>query len=220
MHSEDSRPTIAIDACRKGFVAIGVFSLFINLLMLTAPLYMLQLFDRILTSRSTDTLIVLMLIAGVALLVMTILEIVRGAMLVRLGTWLEWQLAGDVLNADVFANLKDSAQRSDQGSFLSQQKTDSSLEPQVTARPQCRRKVMFLADHYLADLIKLHNFEMSTILPIFYKIQKDSLVILLFIENVNHKSDKFQRIVENFNNTARKSSIDSASVTGAHRILG
>ena len=79
---------------------------------------------------------------------------------------------------------------------------------------------MFLADHYLADLIKLHNFEMSTILPIFYKIQKDSLVILLFIENVNHKSDKFQRIVENFNNTARKSSIDSASVTGAHRILG
>ena len=94
MHSEDSRPTIAIDAYRKGFVAIGVFSLFINLLMLTAPLYMLQLFDRILTSRSTDTLIVLMLIAGVALLVMTILEIVRGAMLVRLGTWLEWQLAG------------------------------------------------------------------------------------------------------------------------------
>lgn len=115
MHSEDSRLTIAIDACRKGFVAIGVFSLFINLLMLTAPLYMLQLFDRVLTSRSTDTLIVLMLIAGVALLVMTILEIVRGAMLVRLGTWLEWRLAGDVLNADVFANLKDSAQRSDQG---------------------------------------------------------------------------------------------------------
>lgn len=191
MHSEDSRPTIAIDACHKGFVAIGVFSLFINLLMLTAPLYMLQLFDRILTSRSTDTLIVLMLIAGVALLVMTILEIVRGAMLVRLGTWLEWQLAGDVLNADVFANLKDSAQRSDQGSFLSQQKTDSSLEPQVTARPQCRRKVMFLADHYLTNLIKLHNSEMSTILPIFYKIQKDSLAILLFVKNMHYKSDKF-----------------------------
>jgi len=115
MHSEDSRLTTAIDACRKGFIAIGVFSLFINLLMLTAPLYMLQLFDRVLTSRSTDTLVVLMLIAAVALLVMTILEIVRGAMLVRLGTWLEWRLAGDVLNADVFANLRDSAQRSDQG---------------------------------------------------------------------------------------------------------
>ena len=120
MHSEDSRLTIAIDACRKGFVAIGVFSLFINLLMQTAPLYTLQLFDRVLTSQGTDTLIVLMLIAGVALLVMTILEIVRGAMLVRLGTWLEWRMAGDVLNADVFANLNDSAQRSDQGSFLSQ----------------------------------------------------------------------------------------------------
>ena len=193
MHSEDSRLTIAIDACRKGFVAIGVFSLLINLLMLTAPLYMLQLFDRVLTSRSTDTLIVLMLIAGVALLVMTILEIVRGANLVRLGTWLEWRLAGDVLNADVFANLKDSAQRSDQGSFLSQQKTDNSLEPQVTARPQCRCKVMFLADHYLTCLIILHNFEMPTILSIFYKIQKDSLVIHLFVKNINHKSDKFRQ---------------------------
>ena len=141
-------------------------------------------------------------------------------MLVRLGTWLKWRLAGDVLNADVFANLKDSAQRSDQGSFLSQQKTDSSLEPQVTARPQCRRKVMFLADHYLTGLIKLHNFEMSTILPIFYNIQKDSLVIHLFVKNIYHKSDKFRRNVENFNNSARDSSIGSASVTGVHRILG
>ena len=42
--------------------------------------------NSIVTSRSTDTLIVLMLIAGVALLVMTIaLEIIRGANLVRLG---------------------------------------------------------------------------------------------------------------------------------------
>tara|TARA_B100000161_G_scaffold223627_1_gene169253 strand:+ start:176 stop:502 length:327 start_codon:yes stop_codon:yes gene_type:complete len=108
-----------------------------------------------------------MLIADVALHVMTILEIVRGVMLVRLGTWLEWRLAGNVLNADVFANLKDSAQRSDQGSFLSQQKTDSSLEPQVTARPQCRRKVVYFADHYLTGLIRLHNLGMSTISPIF-----------------------------------------------------
>ena len=115
---------------------------------------------------------VLMLIAGVALLVMTILEIVRGAMLVRLGTWLEWRLAGDVLNADVFANLKDSAKRPDQGSFLSQQKTDSSLQPRVTARPQCRRKVMFLADHYLKGLIKPHNFKISTTLPTFIKFIK------------------------------------------------
>ncbi len=77
----------AIDACRKGFVAIGVFSLFINLFDADSPLNMLQLFDLVLTSRNTDKLIVLMLIACVALLVMTTLEILRGAMLlVRLGT--------------------------------------------------------------------------------------------------------------------------------------
>ena len=104
--------------------------------------------------------------------------------------------------------------------LFSQQKTDSSLEPQVTARPQCRCKVMFLADHYLTGLIILHNFDMSTILPIFYKIQKISLVIRLFVKNINHKSDKFRRTVENFSNSAQNSGNDSASVTGAHRISG
>lgn len=115
MNDEDSRLRSAIGACRKGLVAIGAFSLGVNLLMLTAPLFMLQLFDRVLTSRSTDTLVVLVLIAGVALIVMTILDILRGMMLVRLGAWLEWRLAGDVLNADIITNLRDSAQRSDQG---------------------------------------------------------------------------------------------------------
>lgn len=115
MSADESRLQTAIDACRKGFVAIGVFSLFVNLLMLTAPLFMLQLFDRVLTSRSTDTLLVLVLIAGFALIVMTALDIFRGMVLVRLGTWLEWRLAGDVLRAEVVANLRNSAQRSDQG---------------------------------------------------------------------------------------------------------
>ena len=115
MRSQDSRLQTAIDACRKGFIAIGTLSLFVNVLMLTAPLFMLQLFDRVLTSRSVDTLLVLVLIAAIALLVMTALDILRGMMLVRLGTWLEWRLAGAVLSADVAVNLRDSAQRSDQG---------------------------------------------------------------------------------------------------------
>lgn len=115
MNGEDSRLKSALDACRKGFVAIGAFSLCVNLLMLTAPLFMLQLFDRVLTSRSTDTLLVLVLIAALALIVMTVLDIFRGMMLVRLGAWLEWRLAGDVLNADVVANLRDSTERADQG---------------------------------------------------------------------------------------------------------
>ena len=53
-------------ACRGGFLAVGLFSLAINLLLLTIPLYMLQLFDRVLTSRSEDTLFALSIAAASA----------------------------------------------------------------------------------------------------------------------------------------------------------
>ena len=43
-------------ACRGAFIVLAAFSALINVLMLTAPLYMLQVFDRVLTSRSLDTL--------------------------------------------------------------------------------------------------------------------------------------------------------------------
>lgn len=56
---------------------IAVFSFVINLLLLVMPLYMLQVYDRVLASASLDTLVFLSMIAGVAILVMAILEIVR-----------------------------------------------------------------------------------------------------------------------------------------------
>ena len=54
--------------CRESFLYVGFFSLFINLLMLTGPLFMLQVYDRVLASRSTDTLLLLSLVIVAALL--------------------------------------------------------------------------------------------------------------------------------------------------------
>ena len=42
----------ALSTSRGAFVAVGLFSFFINTLMLTVPLYMLQVYDRVLASRS------------------------------------------------------------------------------------------------------------------------------------------------------------------------
>ncbi len=87
-------------------MAIVVFSLGINLLMLTAPLYMLQLFDRVLSSRSVDTLILLTIIAGVAILTLAALEVVRSRVLLRLSTWLDRRLSGSVLVGSIDEALR------------------------------------------------------------------------------------------------------------------
>ncbi len=72
-----SRPKDALKACRGGFLAVVVFSLCINLLMLTSPLFMMQIYDRVLASGSGETLSMLLIIAGAVLLVMVILVAVR-----------------------------------------------------------------------------------------------------------------------------------------------
>ena len=83
--------------CGSYFLYAGLFSLFINLLLLTTPLYSMQVFDRVLTSRSTETLLVLTLLAAGALLAQLALEIVRGRLLLGAGAKLERLLGPAVL---------------------------------------------------------------------------------------------------------------------------
>lgn len=65
------------------------FSLAANLLMLTVPLYMLQVFDRVLSSGRLETLVVLTLIAAVALVVFGLVDYARSRILSEMGLWLE-----------------------------------------------------------------------------------------------------------------------------------
>jgi len=88
----------AILASKKSFMAVGFFSLFINLLMLVPPLYMLQLYDRVLTSRSEDTLILLTIIVVVLFITMALLEIVRSKILVKIGNKLDTLLSQRVFD--------------------------------------------------------------------------------------------------------------------------
>ncbi len=99
----------AMAAVRRAFRLIIPFSLAINLLMLVSPLYMMQLFDRVLTSRSLDTLLMLFLIAVLALLVMGVLEGVRSQVLIRLGVWLDRRIGADVLSGGIAAALRQGA---------------------------------------------------------------------------------------------------------------
>lgn len=90
---------LAIAECRGGFGMAGVFSFFINLLMLVSPLYMLQVYDRVLGSRNEYTLLMLTVIALMMLMVLGGLEFLRSQVLVRIGNRIDGKLAERLFTA-------------------------------------------------------------------------------------------------------------------------
>ncbi len=93
----DNPLAAALKECRRAIPRLALFSFFINLLILTSPIYMMQMFDRVLSSGREETLLFLTLIAGFAVLVMGSLEWVRGRLLGRIGRWLDRRLAPDLI---------------------------------------------------------------------------------------------------------------------------
>lgn len=91
---------------RPDFVRAAGFSLISNLLMLVPTLYMLQVYDRVLTSRNTTTLLMLTLILLVLLALQSAVDAVRASVLQRVGVGLDRQLSGRVFNALVRRNLR------------------------------------------------------------------------------------------------------------------
>ncbi len=89
----------AMKKLRGGFFAVGVFSFFINMLMLTAPIYMLQIYDRVLGSRSPMTLLMLTIVAGGLLVASGILDAIRSRLLVRLGVMFDSEISAHVFTA-------------------------------------------------------------------------------------------------------------------------
>ena len=83
---------------RPFFFYAGLFSLVINVLLLVPPLYMLQVFDRVLASRSAETLAVLSVAAVIALLIMAILDVLRARLFAAAGGVLDRMLGPRVLD--------------------------------------------------------------------------------------------------------------------------
>ncbi|MEM7619050.1 MAG: type I secretion system permease/ATPase [Pseudomonadota bacterium] len=95
----------AYSACRSALLNIGLFSCCINLLMLTGPLFMLQVYDRVLTSRSVPTLIALTFLVIGLYAFMGLLEFIRSRMLVRIGRRVDEQIGSGVFDKVIFHAL-------------------------------------------------------------------------------------------------------------------
>lgn len=91
---------------RQAFLRVGAFSFVINMLMLMPAIYMLQIYDRVLVSRSGTTLVLLTVITVVLFVLMSILEYVRSGILVRVGNQLDVALANRVFTAAFERNLQ------------------------------------------------------------------------------------------------------------------
>ncbi|WP_298843614.1 type I secretion system permease/ATPase [uncultured Roseobacter sp.] len=101
MFQKKSTVTSSWRALRPGFTAIGFFSLTLNVLMLAGPLYMLQVYDRVLTSQNVDTLIALTVLLGGVFVVTGLLDLIRMRILARLGARFELQVGAPILQASV-----------------------------------------------------------------------------------------------------------------------
>jgi hypothetical protein len=94
-----SPQAVAIEARRSFMTGLGyaaILSAFINVLQLTVPLYMLQVHDRVLNSRSMDTLAMLSVLAAGALILYGILDFIRSQVFLVMGGRLVRRLNGSV----------------------------------------------------------------------------------------------------------------------------
>jgi ATP-binding cassette subfamily C exporter for protease/lipase len=97
---------LSLLACKSAFIHVGAFSAFINLLWLTPSIYMMQVYDRVLISRSELTLFFLTIIAVGLFALMALLEWVRSQILVRVSNKLDASLSDQVFVSTFAVNLR------------------------------------------------------------------------------------------------------------------
>lgn len=90
MSAKDRSEILRVLSLSKGsFISIGIFSFFVNLLLVVPSFYMLEVYDRVVSSRSVSTLIMLTLILVFLMCTYGALEWVRSRIMIRISTRLD-----------------------------------------------------------------------------------------------------------------------------------
>ena len=101
-----SELAVALGACRRAFLAIALFSGMSNILMLAGALFMLEVYDRVLPSRSVPTLVALLILVIGLYSAQGVIDTIRSRILVRVGNSLDEAMSMRVYNAVVRLPLK------------------------------------------------------------------------------------------------------------------
>ena len=100
----------AMSACWHAFIAIGFMSGLVNILYLTGSFYMLEVYDRVLPSRSVPTLVALSILALTLFAFQGVLDVIRSRVLVRIAATLDERLSSRVYDIVVQLPLRTKAQ--------------------------------------------------------------------------------------------------------------
>jgi PrtD family type I secretion system ABC transporter len=98
----DSALANVIRMSAYGMSAVGILSFFVNLLLLVSPLYMQQVYDRVLTTHHLDTLIYLSVFTVICLIFLALFDGGRTYVLTRIGRWWDETLRVEVLHAAMY----------------------------------------------------------------------------------------------------------------------
>ena len=98
-HSTDPSVSAALGDFRRTFWSVAAFSAVVNILMFASPLYMMQVYDRVLSGRSIPTLVGLTIILVGLLTFQAIIDLIRSRIVVRAAGLLDQRLAGPVHRA-------------------------------------------------------------------------------------------------------------------------
>lgn len=89
----------ALIACKSSFATVAFFSLFVNVLALAPSFYMLEVYDRVISSRSVSTLVMLTLLVVILMVTGGLIEWVRSRMMIRVSNRLDLSLGARIYNA-------------------------------------------------------------------------------------------------------------------------
>lgn len=96
---------LANDQIRRVMIILALFSFAINLMMLASPIYMLQVYDRVLTTGRIETLALLTILMFAAFAVLGLLDTIRSTISARMACWLNARLSPVLLESGVRARL-------------------------------------------------------------------------------------------------------------------
>jgi PrtD family type I secretion system ABC transporter len=104
--AEDNLLKEYLGLCRRAFACNFIFSFFINILMLSTSIYSLQILDRVLSSNSMETLLILSIIMIVVYAILAFLQIVRSFIFTQISNWLDSKLSSPLLESSITYDAK------------------------------------------------------------------------------------------------------------------